>query len=227
TAATELSGDPGAADSIMHETWDVERAPTGAKDSLTPSVPSDSSGVTLGRGYDMGARSAATIEAELGAAGVDEKLAKKYRGAAKKRGDDARKWIKKNKPFAAITADQEKTLFRQEYQQVSDETVRFLADPSRGYTPDGDGWKLQVNFKDLNPKILAFLVDLKFRGDLNDSSWAYIRDAVVANSLETLQPLVADAKKHKKFFYNNYNRYLPRCNIVGASPVTEKEWNKK
>ena len=226
TAARGLEEDPDDTSSIMHETWDVERDPSGAAGSLTPSVPSSSSGVTLGHGYDMKERSGAQIERELTAAGVDKALAKKYRGAAGKQGSAARAWIKKNKPFTPITADQEKTLFRQEYQHVTDETVRFLADPSRGYEKDGDAWKLEVNFNTLNPKILAFLVDLKFRGDLNPSSWKYIHDAVVANKLEDLQPLVADKKNHKTYFYDNYNRYVSRCQIVGATPVSEADWNK-
>lgn len=104
---------------------------------------------------------------------------------------------------------------------MTDDTVAFLTDPSRGYVKTGTGDKLEIDFAALNPKILAFLVDLRFRGDLNATSWAYVHDAVVANKLDDLQKLVADVKKHKEKFYDNYNRYEARCKIVGAIPASK------
>jgi Domain of unknown function (DUF4157)/Bacterial toxin homologue of phage lysozyme, C-term len=223
----KLLGDPSATGSVMEQTWNVERHPKGVVESRTPSVPSSSSGVTVGHGFDMKARSPDEIEAELKAANVDQALAKKYRGASGKQGNAAKAWIAKNKPFTSITEAQEKLLFRQEYQKATNEAVRFLSDPSRGYIQEGDDWKLQVDFANLEPKILAFLVDLKFRGDLKDSSWKYLRDAVIKNDLEALKVLVADKQGHKKHFYDNYVRYESRCKIVGASAVTERDWDKK
>jgi hypothetical protein len=225
-AADQLTGDPSSTTSIMNKTWDVERNPKSAEASRIPTVPTDSSGVTLGRGYDMKERSAKQIEKELKTAGVDLALAEKYGGAAGKTGEGARKWIKDNKPLAAITEDQEKALFRGEYQRQTDSAVAFLTDPDRGYVHDGDDWKLEINFKDLKAEILAFLVDLKFRGDLNASSWKYIKPAVVANDLAELRPLVANQSDHKKHFFDNYNRYKVRCEIVGATPVAEADWKK-
>lgn len=223
-AAEQLSGDPSSG--ITKQTWNVEGDSGSPAKTLSPHVPTDSSGVTLGRGYDMKERSAAQIETQLKAAGIDAALAKKYSGAAKKVGESARKWVKDNKPFAAITAEQEKSLFRAEYQRQTDATVAFLTDPERGYVHDGDDWKLELNFKDLKPEILAFLVDLKYRGDLDASSWGYIKASVVGNDLKKLGTLVADKAGHKKHFFDNHVRYKARCEIVGATPVSEEEWKK-
>ncbi len=223
-AAERLQGDPSSG--VTKQTWNVEGDAGNPAKTLSPHVPTDSSGVTLGKGYDMKERSATQIETQLKAAGIDAALAKKCGGAAKKVGEGARKWVKDNKPFAAITAEQEKSLFRAEYQRQTDSTVAFLTDPDRGYVRDGDDWKLELNFKDLKPEILAFLVDLKYRGDLNDSSWGYIKAAVVGNNLEKLSNLVAEKDGHKKYFFDNHVRYKARCEIVGATPVSGEEWKQ-
>lgn len=74
----------------------------------------------------------------------------------------------------------------------------------------------------MNPTILAFLVDLRFRGDLNEASWGYIRDAVIANDLEKIRELVSNRANHKRYFYDNWNRYEARCQLVGAAAVGTK-----
>jgi hypothetical protein len=216
---------------VAYETFKVEEDPHGASASWQPSHPTKDSGVTLGRGYDMKARKAGEIESELTAAGVDSKLAKKYRGAAGLSGEDADDWIKTNKPFDPITADQEKKLFLNEYKQVTDKTIRWIAEPSinmgndRGYVQSGKDLKLSIDFKNMNPTILAFLVDLRFRGDLDNKAWAYIHDAVRKNDLAALQALVVDPGPHKKKFYANYIRYASRCRLVGATPKSEAEFD--
>ena len=222
--AERLDGNPSSG--ITAQTWGSEGFSSDPSRTLKAHVPTESSGVTLGRGYDMKSRSAKQIEADLKAAGIDDSLAKKYGGAAGKVGKGARDWKASNEPFAAISADQEKALFRAEYQRQTDATVAFLTDPDRGYVRDGDDWKLEINFNNLKPEILAFLVDLKYRGDLGASSWAYVKAAVVGNDLAQLAPLVADKVGHKKHFFNNYARYKARCEIVKATPVSEEQWNK-
>ncbi len=50
---------------------------------------------------------------------------------------------------------------------------------------------------------------------------------MIKNDLEALKVLVADKKGHKKHFYDNYVRYESRCKLVGASAITEQDWDKK
>jgi len=215
--------------SVAYWTWKVEEDPHGASASWTPSVPTKESGVTLGRGYDMKERSGDQIEHQLTAAKIDAALATKYRGASGLFGPNAKKWITANQPFDPITAAQEKLLFRQEYAATTDAAVaEVLAKPGldkKGeYKAAGSDLKLDIDFDHLNPVILAFVVDLRFRCDLN-KAWPYIKEAVEANDLAKLQMLVADIGRHKHYFYDNYIRYSARCNLVGITPATEKKFD--
>ena len=70
-------------------TFDVEGNEGGRWHSRTPHLPSDSSGLTIGRGYDMRYRSAEQITKQMTDAGIPPETAKKYAGAAKLFGDKA------------------------------------------------------------------------------------------------------------------------------------------
>lgn len=223
-----LNEDPSSIDSIMNKTWESEGYQRYPDRTHAPHVPqSGNSGVTLGRGYDMGSRSAEKIKADLIAAGISESSAKKYQSAAGKQRSAAEAWIKSNPSLDKITPDQEKILFRNTYKETTDKVVSFLSDPSRGYVRSGEGWKLAVNLEKLNPAILAFLVDLSYRGDLKDSSWSYIKDAVIKNDLARMRNLVANKSAHKKHFFDNYLRYKSRAEILGAPVITKEKWNAR
>jgi hypothetical protein len=227
----EALDDPSDPSSVAYQTWKVEEDPHGVTASLNASHPSTSSGVTLGHGYDMKERSADRIEAELIAAGVDKKVAVAYRSAAGKSGKKADAWVNKNASIAALTPAQEKQLFINEYQATTNAVIaETLAKPEigadGGYKKDGTDLKLDIDLAHLNPIILAFVVDLRFRGDLK-KAWPHIKDAVRENDLAKLQALVGDVAKHKKYFYDNFNRYKARCLLVGVAPVEESAFNAK
>jgi len=74
-------------------TFDGEGNEGGPYHSRRPHVPSDSSGVTIGRGYDMKARTAKEIHDDLRAAGVSEDQANLYARAAGLSGDDAKAFL--------------------------------------------------------------------------------------------------------------------------------------
>jgi hypothetical protein len=68
-------------------TFDSEGNEGGRYHSRTLHVPGLSSGLTIGRGYDMGAKSPGQITSDLVAAGVDLASAKTVSGAATLRGE--------------------------------------------------------------------------------------------------------------------------------------------
>jgi len=78
-------------------TWKSEGTEGGKHHSRRLHVPTDSSGLTLGRGYDMGKRSAADIVSDLTRAGVVLKDAQTLSGAAGLTGDEARQFIRDHK----------------------------------------------------------------------------------------------------------------------------------
>lgn len=77
-------------------TFDAEGTEGGKYHSRVLHVPGPSSGLTIGRGYDMGSKSAGEITTDLVAAGVELAMAKKLSGAATLRGENAKKFIKDN-----------------------------------------------------------------------------------------------------------------------------------
>lgn len=74
--------------------------------------PKGASGVTLGPGYDMKERSAASVKSQLLALGLSNDVAEKASAGAGKSGHDARAFAKDNKYLIDLTAEQEKQLLR-------------------------------------------------------------------------------------------------------------------
>ena len=87
-------------------TFDSEGTEGGRYHSRTPHVPSDTSGLTIGRGYDMKEKTKAQIKKDLTDAGLSEADAEAYAGAAGLSGDKARQYIKDTK-LVEITPEQE------------------------------------------------------------------------------------------------------------------------
>lgn len=75
--------------------------------------PKAGSGVTLGPGYDMKGRDAATIERDLTAIGVDPAAARKAGEGAGLTGSAARDFAAANKGLISLSVTQEKALLRQ------------------------------------------------------------------------------------------------------------------
>lgn len=236
--APEFTIDPRDDGAMGHETWRVERHQDGDEQSLSPTVPDDASGVTLGRGYDMKARSGATIKAELMQAGIAEATAETYMSAAELKGPDAKVWIAKH-PVPPITTDQEVLLFQQEYRRTADQVVDFVGKvewdkkkdewvdfPNRGYELVGGTWKPKVDLSTVSPKVLELIIDLRFRGDLGPKSWLYLLPAVEANDAAQLGTLIADKAGYRANIDKNHNRYAARCRILGVDPVSLEDWKR-
>ena len=72
-------------------------------------VPGAFSGVTIGRGYDMGSRSASEIIADLTAAGIDQATAERFSEARGLKGSKAKIFVKQKKlDQIEITPEQQK-----------------------------------------------------------------------------------------------------------------------
>lgn len=112
--------------------------------------PGGVSGVTLGPGYDMGARTADTVVRDLTAIGVDRATAVAVSAGAGKIGHDARDFVRANKALVTIDVHQETALLDQiapQYEARVKRSVRiplhqyeFDALVSYAYNP-GAGWR--------------------------------------------------------------------------------------
>lgn len=146
--------------------------------SRTPHVPSGSSGLTIGRGYDLKERAKAAVINDLKSAGLAEDAAKAYAGAVGKKGDDAKKYIKDNKAkLKDISKAAQKKLFEATYEEIAKDVKRICekADVVQAYG--------KTEWAQLSPKIKDVLVDLRFRGDYTPSSRRLIQKYVASNDL--------------------------------------------
>ncbi len=219
------------------KTFDAEGQEGGPYHSRKPDVPSESSGVTIGRGYDMKYRDAQTIYDQLTAAGIPDSVALIYKGAAEKSGqtgvNSALTWLNSKQEGAGektnreavgeITKEQQWNLFIQEYQRQTDGVIRSIVRQELEKDENGQ-WKCRVDFENLNPKILELLIDMHYRGDLKGEWKGDFRQSVIENDLSSIQSFVKD---HAEWRKDIYERYKARCNIVGVEPKAKTEAEAK
>jgi hypothetical protein len=197
-------------------TFDAEGQEGGPYHSRTPHVPSESSGVTLGRGFDMKSRTGQQIYDQLIAAGISDKVASIYRTAAQKQGSNAREWAKQNKQAAGeISLEQQHSLFMQEYGRQTRGLVDYLTRTELAKQANAE-WTSPIEFSNMDSKILELLVDMWYLGDLRGSWGGELRTHVIANDAPKVAAFVRD---HSALRTSNYRRYEARCNIMGVSPL--------
>lgn len=121
------------------------------------------SGVTLGRGYDMGGRTEAGVSADLVAAGLAKDKADEFAKGAGKKGDDAKKFVTDNKEtLGEITQEVQKKLFENTYPTY----VTSAKDNYDKWTKGDDGNALagKVEWDSLDQAIRDILVDFVYQG---------------------------------------------------------------
>ena len=167
-------------------TFDSEGNEGGPWHSRKLHVPGGSSGLTIGRGYDMGAKTAAQITTDLVTAGVELAMAKTLSGAATLRGANAKKFItdKKLEKFEITELSQQK-LFEITYAS-EESTARGVCERDKRFgTSEWDK---------LHPGIQEMIVDLKYRGDYTVDTRKYVQPFIVANDLAGFAKAIADEK---------------------------------
>jgi hypothetical protein len=168
-------------------TFDAEGTEGGRFHSRKPHVPTDSSGLTIGRGYDMKQRSSKKIIQDLEAAGLPEASAKLYAGAAGLSGKKAREYVKAHR-LPEITPAQQKSLFAISYAEAEADVKRISnrADVVKKYG--------KIDWQKLDPVIRDILVDLRFRGDYTPRSRMLLQKFAVANDRKAIAGVLAEKK---------------------------------
>ena len=166
-------------------TFDSEGTEGGRYHSRVLHVPGLSSGLTIGRGYDMGCKSQRQVLSDLVTAGVDATMAKRLSGASMLRGESAKKFIKDGglESFE-ITEFVQKRLFELTY-AIEEQSARGVcerASSKYGY----------CNWDKLHPAIRELIVDLKYRGDYTPGSRETLQPLIVANDLKGLAEAMAN-----------------------------------
>lgn len=153
------------------------------------SVPSPTSGLTIGRGYDMKEKLPATIKADFISIGVSEEQAQIISAASGKHGASASKFVVDHQlENFSITPQQQNALFKISYSGAVKDVQRISS------KADVVGKYGATNFTTLSPAILDILVDLRYRGDYTGATRTHLQPAISANDLLAFRKAVANLK---------------------------------
>ena len=155
--------------------------------SRSPHVPGPSSGITIGRGYDLGSRSANEIIADLTAAGVDRMTAELFGEGRGYKGQKARNFISRRQlDQIEITPQQQKALFLITYKELEGDVIRIC---SKHDVIEKYG---QVHWNGLHAVLRDITVDLRYRGDYTGATREVVQPTLVSNDLDGLKKVLAD-----------------------------------
>ncbi|GJM64853.1 LysM peptidoglycan-binding domain-containing protein [Persicobacter diffluens] len=139
--------------------------------------PGKKSGVTIGRGYDLGHRGTSTlIENEFKQAGI---AISPWKSAIGLRGLGAKNWLEGNAAkLPIISHPQQNALFQLAFAEKKADAKRMAtkADVTAKYGA--------TDWEKLNPMIKEMLFDLTYRGDYERDTREFLQPHVVKNDLE-------------------------------------------
>jgi len=159
-------------------TWDAEGTEGGRFHSRSFHVPSERSGLTIGRGYDMREKTASQISGHLIQAGISCEVAHVISLAAGKMGKDAKLFIIENDLLDyEISAKAQLKLFEIVYKEMEADVKKIC---NKSITTKTYG---KTDWSTLNVKIKNVLIDLRFRGDYHPASRKFLQKHVANNDL--------------------------------------------
>ncbi len=167
-------------------TWNAEGNEGGDYHSRILHVPSANSGLTIGRGYDLGGKTAGIIESELLRAGLAQPLAQKLALASRKRGKVAERFVIDNDLLdLEIAPSVQLALFKIAYAFQESEVFRLS---KKGDTVAQYG---AVDWPALPGKLLELVVDLKFRGDYTPNSRTFLQKELAQGNIAAVKTIMA------------------------------------
>ena len=170
-------------------TWESEGAEGGPYHSRKLHVPSTSSGLTLGRGYDFRRKSQSKIYNDLTSSGVDAKIATILKQASELFGVSASQFvIDKDLLDLQISGEVQKNLFKISYDIEKSEVKRICEKALVKKTYGTTDWSgLHSTIKDM-------AIDLKFRGDYTPSARKIIQKSIAENNLTEFKKKIKDKR---------------------------------
>ncbi|XP_031566622.1 uncharacterized protein LOC116301671 [Actinia tenebrosa] len=187
-------------------------------------VFSNTSGVTVGRGYDVKEKMILQIKRDLTLVGIQNSIAMRLMNAIHLEGDSAKIWIKNNKLESfMITTQQQKKLFELEYPRKLNKAKTTVEKYS----------KTGLKFDHLKQVVKDLIVDIFYRGDysMSDSDQdkkecSQIMQEVFDQSQTSLKPmtvLMLDEEFWLNFVRVDIGRYYIRSNYI--ADACEKDAN--
>lgn len=142
-------------------------------------APPGASGITIGRGYDLGQRP--NPEKDLSLAGVGEPLFSWLIKAKHLRGDAARAYYRtapQNVREYVITRKQQFELFVRVYEDLKNNVID-ISRRQKGYAP--------LDWDSLDSRVQDVVVDLRYRGDYHDKTRSFVQKPFVENDVSALR----------------------------------------
>lgn len=171
-------------------TWNAEGNEGGPFHSRKLHVPSASSGLTIGRGYDCRRKPARQITSDLvgcGLAASDTAVLARASGLS---GRGAEEFIIDNDLLDfQVTPEQQKAIFNVSYEEEAAEVQRICAKQ--------DVVKLygETDWDSLNAIIRDVTIDLKFRGDYTGASRRFLQKSIADNDLDAFSGYIKDSTR--------------------------------
>lgn len=171
-------------------TWRAEGHEGGPFHSRKLHVPSASSGLTIGRGYDCRRKPAHQIITDLNGCGVPASKTAVLARASGLSGRGAEDFIVDNDLLDfQVTPEQQKAIFNVSYDGEAAEVQRICAKQ--------DVVKLygETDWDSLDAIIRDVTVDLKFRGDYTGASRRFLQKTIADNDLNKFSGYIRDASR--------------------------------
>ena len=168
-------------------TWESEGAEGGRYHSRKLHVPSSSSGLTIGRGYDCKRKPELQIYNDLISSGVEDKFATLLKHATNLSGTTAAQFIIDNDLLDfQVSAEIQEKLFKISYDLEKSEVQRICRKTQVEKIYGVTDWD------SLNCAIKDITIDLKFRGDYTPSLRRIIQKHIAENNLSEFKQIIKD-----------------------------------
>lgn len=209
------------APAVGRVTWNSEGTEGGHFHSRKLHVPSGASGLTIGRGYDMGSRHSGEILRDLTRAGVSKSDAEIISKAAGLKGKAAKSFISAHHlENFEISQPTQTSLFEVSYEHEAREVKRISSKVDVVHKYGGVKWD------DLDQGIKDMIIDLKFRGDYTGSSREKIQKYVSENDLRGFAKQICDRDNWKNV-PNDRFRQRKEAMEAAIAELDKKESKKK
>jgi len=168
-------------------TWNAEGQadPSSRYYSRKAHLPSSTSGITIGRGYDLKQHSEAEILRDFTATGLSPQQASLFANVRSLSGEVARTYLSQGN-LPELSPEQEQALFQASWKAAFRDVQRISALPSivKAYGA--------IDWSTTEPAVRDLIVDLRYRGDYTPATRAFMQSAVARNDLESLSEVLSN-----------------------------------
>src|SRR5699024_5722174 len=171
--------------------------------SRVPHWPGGVSGITIGRGYDLGQWDKATIERDLTYAGIKDPLYSWLVNAQGLKGNAAKNYLQKADPkiiSTPITRKQQYLLFEPVYEFMKNDVIT-ISNKKAVKKEYGT-----LNWATTDSIIKDIIVDLRYRGDYHPPSRKIIQKAFIKNDIEKINEIINNKSNWTNIPSDRFNR---------------------